>query len=283
MSKITVKRFLNKKIKPIAVYDDLMHLGYPLYYSITYNRKTQYLKSLTGAIMTEKAFEILQKTEKPFNYETNYLKGISEVKLINELEYIKNAVSFIVNENKKDNILDDDFIPKLKSYFNSLDTSLFYIGWLKYNWNITHKNDLKKGKTYTAKEILNIKIKHSSDEERMKKLYKAFKMPYFEIEQLYYSFNRDKNLLHSIEIVENILSTDLKQYFYLDTLKLWYVIDLVIKYHNTNNEGKALKIDFILNNDINKYISLNENFKYPLLENEIFEICKILKFHSLIF
>ena len=102
MKKITVKRFLNKKLKPLEVYKDL-ELGYPLYYSITYNRKTQHIKSLCGAVMTQKAFEYLEQTGEPLNYETNYQITYIKVNLKDELFLITKALELIINNEKLDN------------------------------------------------------------------------------------------------------------------------------------------------------------------------------------
>ena len=124
MGKITVKRFFNKKVKPIEVYDDL-ELGYPLYYSITYNRKTQHIKSLCGAVMTEKAFNYLEETGEPFNYETNYLITDYKVSLKKELFLITKATEIIVQNEKVENILNEDFVPRLKEYFRDLRESLY--------------------------------------------------------------------------------------------------------------------------------------------------------------
>lgn len=284
MAKITVKRFLNKKIKPIEVYSDLLDLGYPLYYSITYNRKTQYVKSICGAVMTQKAFDFLQENSEPLNYETNYLNFNFTIKLSSELDYIAKAVHFIVNENKQENIFDEDFIPKLKSYFERLDISLFNIGWLKYDWIIEPKNILEKGKAYTPKEILSLKIEKTEDQERIDNLYLNRKDKFFEIEQLYFSFNKEKNLIKNIQTIENILNINLEQYFYSDTIKFWYVIDLIVLYHNKISENyMSIKIDFIINDDLEVYTKFNEKHNYPVSNLEIIKICKVLKNHALIF
>jgi hypothetical protein len=257
MGKITVKSFLNKKLKPIKVYDDIEELGYSLYYSITYNRKTQYIRSFTGAIMTEKAFNYLQETNKPLYYETNYSSNVSMVKLENELEYIKKAVSFIVNDNQKNDIYDSDFIIQLKDYFKDLRESLLFIGWLNYNIHINeeHKN-----------------------EKETENMFKEFKDPYYEIEQFYYSFNKEKTLIHNISQLEKVLNIDLKKYFFPEILKLWYVIDLIIKSYKHH----SIKVDFIVNYDENKYIETNKKLKYPVTNQEIKDISKILKFKALI-
>ncbi len=286
MKKITIKRYLNKRIKPIQVFINLEELGYPLYYRITYNRKTQDIKSLTGAVMTEKAFNHLQETSEPLYYETNYLKSYSDVKLKDEFNYLQKAVSFIVNERQKIDIFDSEFLEALKSYFEALDTSLFSLGWYDYRHFKSHFLHNKKErqtnkipKLYTVKDVYNKKIEITEDEKRMQELYKDFSLQEFEMEQFYFSFNRDKNLIASINQIEKVTGKDLKPYFYKDALKYWYVINLVVN----SFEHTALKIDFILDFDPAKYIELNRKYKYPVSDDEIILISKELKYKALFF
>lgn len=286
MKKITIKRYLNKRIKPIQVYNDLEELGYPLYYRITYNRKTQDIKSLTGAVMTEKAFNQLQETGEPLYYETNYLKSYSDVELKDEYNYLQKAVSFIVNDREKGDVFDTEFLGILKRYFEKLDTALFYLGWLDYRHfknNFHHdreqRKNTKKKKTYSVKDVLELKFEHSEDYQRMQKLYGNFKWQEFEIEQFYHSFNRDRNLLVSINQIEKITGLNIKPYFYEDALKYWYVINLVIQSH----ENTAVKIDFILDFAPAKYVELNQKYKYPLSDDEIILISNELKYKALLF
>lgn len=286
MKKITIKRYLNKRIKPIQIYDNLEELGYPLYYRITYNRKTQDIKSLTGAVMTEKAFNHLQETGEPLYYETNYLKSYSDIKLIDEFNYLQKAVSFIVNERQKIDIFDSEFLEALKSYFEALDTSLFSLGWYDYRHFKSHflhnrkeRKTNKVPKLYSVKDIFNKKFELTEDEKRISELYKGFSLQEFEIEQFYHSFNRDRNLLVSINQIEKITGQNIKPYFYEDALKYWYVINLVIHSHENN----AVKIDFILDFTPTKYIELNQEYKYPVSDDEIILISNELKYKALFF
>ncbi|MDY3319143.1 hypothetical protein PG637_08185 [Riemerella anatipestifer] len=283
MKKITVKRFLNKRVKPIMVWDDIEELGYPLYYSITYDRKTQNIKSLNGAIMTQKAFEYLNEKNEIFYREINYLKGFMPYDLIEELEYIKKAVYFIVEDRGLKNIFNKEFTNVLKNYFNELEDALFYIGWLKYDHLQRNFLHLKKERTrkkpikpLTVADILKMKIKQTPDEVRMEKLYNG---SYNEMEQFYYSFNKERNLLVSINRIKKITGQDLTPFFYEDTIKYWYVINLVLRSYN----DRALKIDFLLDFDPSKYIATNKELGYPLSDEEIILISKELRYKALLF
>ena len=296
MKKITIKRFLNKRIKPIQVYDDIEDLGYPLYYSITYNRKTQHIKSLTGAVMTEKAFEHLQETGEPLHFETNYFDEIDDgIRLQEEIIYLEKAVKFIVIDNGRDDIFDKDFTKTLKKYFENLEVSLFDIGWFKYKFsleNLHHikeqekqeelkrnKGKIKLQKALTYDDIKNMKFELTEDEKRMNELYKDLKNADYEMQNLYYSFNKNKNLIAIIRDINKMIGKDKTKYFYNDTLKVWYVIHLITIYHDRNSP----KIDFLLDFDPAKYIELNQKYQYPVTDNEINLISNELKYKALFF
>ena len=117
-SKITVKHYLEKKVKPTVVYPAI-ELGFPLYYRITYKRKTTNLKSFTGAIMTEKAYEHFKETNKVDNYETNYKRSCINLRLENELLFLEKALEEITRNNENISAFDEYFIENLKTFFNS--------------------------------------------------------------------------------------------------------------------------------------------------------------------
>lgn len=279
MGKITVKRFFNKKLKtkPIMVYDDLEDLGYPLYYSITYNRKTQHIKSLCGAVMTEKAFNHLEQTNEPLYYETNYLPTEYTVRLKDELFLITKATEIIINSEDYENILDPEFIPRLKEYFEDLRNALYFQGWLKYMQNADLKPKPRKGnrvpKAYTIADLEKIKPKQKEiDFENAFIGLVDEKDVYYFAQQFYYCFNQKNNLLYNLSVLEKILKIDLTKYIYIDTLKFWQVIHLMELTH----EG-ALLIQFVTDFDPKKYIELNKKMKYSLTDNEIILISKKLK------
>lgn len=262
MGKITVKRFFNKKVKPIEVYDDL-ELGYPLYYSITYNRKTQHIKSLCGAVMTEKAFNYLEETGEPFNYETNYLITDYKVSLKKELFLITKATEIIVQNEKVENILNEDFVPRLKEYFRDLKESLYYHGWQNYFHNIEPRKKTRK-KVYTYNDLVN--TKPTKKEIDFLNAYSNIKETdiFFISEQFYYSFNQNNNLLKNLSILQEVLGIDLTKYIYIDTFKIWQIIHLIETVHERNN-----LIEFALSFDENKYIELNKKVGFNLTDEEI--------------
>ncbi|MGV0931580.1 hypothetical protein ACTS95_14875 [Empedobacter brevis] len=274
MSKITVKRYLNKKLKPTLVYDDI-ELGYNLYYSITYKRKTQNLKSLLGAVMTEKAFEHLEATGEPLHRETNYTNYTPalDFKLSNELSYLVKAVEYLTENGIKD-IFDADFTNELKDYFNSLQETLYFIGWLRYDVKIMPiEVDSKPIKEMNLKELYAQKFEETDEEKRIKEAYKDSKndLEYI-IEQFYYIFNKEKNLLDNLEIFSDVTKINLEKYFYTDTLKLWYVIKLILNTHQN-----SLRITFLIDFDIDKYIKQNKKLKYPVTDLEIKNISNLLR------
>lgn len=272
MGKITVKRFFNKKLKPIEVYDDLEDLGYPLYYSITYNRKTQHIRSLTGAVMTEKAFNHLEQTNEPLYYETNYLPTEYTVRLKDELFLITKAIEIIINSEDYENILAPEFIPRLKEYFENLRKALYFQGWLKYMQNADPRPK-GKAKTYTIEELNKIKPKQKEvDFENAFIGLVDEKDTFYFAQQFYYCFNQKNNLLYNLSVLEKILKIDLTKYIYTDTLKFWQVIHLMELTHK-----EALLIQFVTDFDPQKYIEFNKKMKYNLTDNEIILISKKLK------
>lgn len=45
----------------------------------------------------------------------------------------------------------------------------------------------------------------------------------------------------------------------------------------------SIKIDFIVNDDLEVYKKFNEKQNYPVTDLEIIKICKVLKKHALMF
>lgn len=268
MSKITVKRFLNKRVKPTQVYSNLDELGYPLYYSITYQRKTQHVRSLTGVIMTEKAFIYFQEQGEPYDYETSFEIFSDREFLIKELSRVESAVGYIVN-NDVENIFDEDFIVKLKTYFKSLSSILISIGWEKHNWEIKNLNQKSITDFSNIEDFLSHPFETSEDEKRINKLYEDTYDAYF----LYHSFNNSENLLVNINRIERILKIDIREYFYADTLKFWSVIDVITQSYNKGD----LIVDFVTNYDIEKFIEKNKELQYPVSDSEIIIVSDILK------
>lgn len=80
--KVTVKHYLEKKVNPVLIYGDT--LAYPIYVRITVNRKTTQLKSITEALMSEKAFEHYENTGEIYNYESQIISATNHYLSFNE-------------------------------------------------------------------------------------------------------------------------------------------------------------------------------------------------------
>ncbi|MCG8206154.1 MULTISPECIES: hypothetical protein [Tenacibaculum] len=264
-SKITVKRFFNKQVNGITVYKDIEEKGHPLYYTITYKRKTQKVKSMTNAVMTEKAFNYLEENNKPLNFETNYLpNAITSPQILkNELSFIYKAVKYIVENENSEDIYDSFFKDRLKRFFSNLKDSLYSIGWNRYKHVINSENDFFK----ESKDILLFDEKYNNLKEN----------PHLQ-QQFYYSFNRENNLIYNLNTMNEVLNIDLEPYIFRDTVKMWHVINLInIVYSDT------ICIDFIINYNENKIIEKSKEYKLPLTTKEIKTACNILKEKVLIF
>lgn len=243
-SKVTVKRYLETKVKPVDKYFD-NKLRYPLYYRITYKRKTTNVKSFTGLYLTNEVLQKLEENPKDFDQ-----------KVVNELDYLKIALQDIINKNPDIEIFDNDLILKIKIYFEDLNTSLLYLGWIKFDYNC--ENDI------------NISEQNNND----------FNSPYSEFgkeskfyqNQFYGVFNKENTLLVNLYYIKKVTGFDLKPYIHKETLKVWYVISLVLTEFSKPNRF----IDLFINYDLEKLIKLNENQNYPVSNDEIDLICKML-------
>jgi hypothetical protein len=273
-SKITVKHYLEKKVKPMLVYDDIEY-GYPLYYRITYKRKTTNIKSFTGAVMTEKAYEYFRSTNEVHSYETNYKAGFTHLKLENELLFIEKAVEQIVNQDSDIVVFDEYFVENLKTFFNDLKESLYYQGWYSY----TQKLDLRvkkqtRKKPYTVSEILNQKINLSNEDIDFDNQYKKFSDDEkgYNQERFYHIFNKEKSLIECLNVINDVSEVDLFPYIHKNTLKYWQVIGLIlITYPNT------VFIDFFVNYDIQRILEVKEKNNVDLTNIEVTDICNKLK------
>lgn len=271
-SKITVKHYLEKKVKPTVVYPDI-ELGFPLYYRITYKRKTTNLKSFTGAIMTEKAYEHFKETNKVDNYETNYKRSCINLRLENELLFLEKALEEITRNNENISAFDEYFIENLKTFFNDLEESLYFQGWYKYVQELDLKEKPINQKPLTVKQILNQKFIESKEDIEFNDKYKKFDVDtsYYLKEQFYNIFNKDKSLIYCLNTLKETTGFDAFPYIHANTIKFWHVIGLILKvYPNT------LFIDFFINFDLQKIIKMNSNNK-TVTNNEIELICNKLK------
>jgi hypothetical protein len=258
-SKITVKHYLEKKVKPTVVYDDI-ELGFPLYYRITYKRKTTNLKSFTGAIMTEKAYEYFKKTNKVDDFETNYKGSYINLRIENELLFLEKALEEITRNNENISAFDEHFIENLKTFFNDLEESLYFQGWHKHIQELDLKEKPINKEPLTVKQILNKKTDDYDDDTN-----------YHLKGEFYHIFNKDKSLIYCLNTLKETTGFDAFPYIHANTIKFWHVIGLILKvYPNT------LFIDFFINFDLQKIIKMNSNNK-NVTNNEIELICNKLK------
>ena len=254
MKKITVKRFLQKKLKFVEL-ENTEESAYPLYYAITYNRKTQNIKSPCGAVMSEKALRYIESTNNILSDETLYLSYMAKDSLIygakeslmytyenvsysyidlrKEYDFLKKAVELIILEGKKENIFERDFTP-----FKIYET----------------EEDKRKDEKYRS--IYNFK-----DDEKG-----AFQKAFYEC------FNKRKNLLDILDTIKKATKIDFENYFHEDILNTWKVIKAIETAHKD-----TCVIDFIINFDEKKYIELCEKFSYNIEKEEVKEIANELK------
>jgi hypothetical protein len=130
MGKITVKHYLEKKVKPEIIFTNIV--SYPLYVQITINRKTTQIKSLTEALMSEKAFEIYNNTGKVHNYETNILGNSPFLKIENETKLIENSIYFLEKiYNKTYNLSKKRVREHLEKMLSNAMDCLIYSAWLQ--------------------------------------------------------------------------------------------------------------------------------------------------------
>lgn len=121
MGKITVKHYLNKRLKPeVEKFGKKTYLYYPLYVSLTVNKKNIRFRSHINADITEDEFENKSKEYKRYanfiKYESDLLTSITEL-LLNDIanNSINNQIikSFFGKQKSKDN-----FISLLNSYID---------------------------------------------------------------------------------------------------------------------------------------------------------------------
>ena len=251
-SKITVKHYLEKKVKPIFFEEEKIE-AYPLYYRITYKTKTTNLRSFTGAVMTETTYENFKKTNNCEGFDIDYNpKYIYKLKLDNELLFIEKAIEYITNNNDNINVFDKDFTEKIKCFFVDLKNSLYYQGWYK------HKQQISLIEPTETKEDIEF-------ENQYKEKYFFLKVDFFEI------FNKKKSLNESLDVLKKVTGFDATRFIHKNTLKFWHVIDLILfVYRDT------LFIDFFVNYDVNKIIKTNKDNNFVSSE-EIILICNRLK------
>ncbi|WP_348824010.1 hypothetical protein [Flavobacterium aestuarii] len=248
-SKITVKRYLETKVKPDYKFLD-NKLRYPLYYRITYKRKTTNVKSFTGLYLSKEVLQNLEENPSDFDQ-----------KVVNELDQLKIALQDIINKNPDIEIFDNDLILKIKNYFEDLNTSLLYLGWIKFDYNCGNDLDLIE--------------KNNND---FNSIYSEFgSEAKFYQNQFYGVFNKQNTLLTNLYYIRKITGFNLETYIHKETLKVWYVISLILTEFNKPNRF----IDFFINYDLKKLVKSNKKQNYPVTSNEIDYICKTLIYNHI--
>ncbi|REG92994.1 hypothetical protein [Flavobacterium aquicola] len=262
-SKITVKHYLEKKVKPILIYGDIE--AYPIYCRITYKRKTTNFKSFTGVLMSLKAYDYYCKNNSLYHSETHPSLTFT---LDEEIKFIEQSIKRMT-ENKPDlDVFNEYFLFELKKYLEPIEQRLLELGWFAY-----HKVDLSKEpiekkyykdgivKPMTVSQLL--KIKPSKEKKRLKELYPNDQF-YSNPKRFYELFNKENSLLYNIETFNKIVGLDISNYFFDGTLLYWNVIDLIIK----QNRGKTT-IEFLDNYTINEAHNLIGIFKKEEIESAI--------------
>lgn len=230
MGKITVKHYLNTKIKPISYFDDGKDY-FPIYTQITYNRKTTQLRSFTDAITTKAGFDEIENGNADFK-----------------------EIGFIHPYNDGLNIIE-----ALKKEERDIGLSIYYI--LSHNIQIDGKHELREILQLFFVYISEILIENAfydwiADKFHDHKTYKATR--------LYDAFNERFTLYDSIDLIKKYTKIDLSEYiapkdwelskyiyFYLKRTSNLTYIDLLRSDYKTevNNikeiKNKEMMIEFI--------------------------------------
>ena len=171
-------------------------------------------------------------------------------------DFLKKAVELIILEGKKENIFERDFTPRIKRYFDSLEESLYGIGWYFHAPFKIYKTEEGKRKDEKYRSVYNFK-----DDEKG-----AFQKAFYEC------FNKRKNLLDILDTIKKVTKIDFESYFHEDILNTWKVIKAIETAHKD-----TCVIDFIINFDEKKYIELCEKFSYNIEKEEVTKIANELK------
>lgn len=192
MGKITVKHYLNKRVKPFIGENDNKE-RWPIYIQITQNRKTTQLRSFTKHAMSDDEFESFLKTgEIPDNkyyatfYKTNLYKEVSRIENILSL-YLSGTYKLVDEDSNIVEILGEDFLKPAKDMLITLCWSYIYCR-PKNNKEAINKN------------------------------------------KLYQCFNQDINLLQNLSILKKYYNIDLTDKIPTDDYLVWHNMNLLIKH-----------------------------------------------------
>lgn len=128
MGKITVKHYLNKRVKPEYLDETPEKKGaeyYPVNYSITINRKTIHRQSKNFNVYSKDLFDNDLKLKETIKVETNLINRIID---IYSTDFEKNQINkdFKYLQKKKYNA-NDDVLNDLNSYIDYYTTHVFHI------------------------------------------------------------------------------------------------------------------------------------------------------------
>jgi len=246
MGKITVKHYLNKKLKPEKDGNDLY---YPLYVSISVNRKFIKKRSGSGQTITENDFENglgnLPDVKRQIEYENNLLNRIVNL-FINDIENKTVKKELIYFFSSKGYNSKDDFINMLNAYIDYYSFSI-------YDAVAQYCTD------QIEKEVFNklAKVFNLSDKEDVKQIFK-YKSPLLEAEFIYNNLSKQ-----SIEFL--ILRERLLSYLSPYNIRTGYDIPLIDW------------LDGLIQNDLKEFLSTyKRNPEYYLkngfvIDNELIE------------
>lgn len=259
-SKITVKHYLEKKVKPILIYGDTE--SYPIYCRITYKRKTTNFKSFTNTLMSEKAYDYYCKNNSLYNYETHPPTTFT---LDEEIKFIEQSIKRMTENEHDLDVFNEYFLFELKKYLEPIDQRLLELGWFAYHTVDLSKEPITKKyykdgivKPMTVSQIL--KAKPSEEQKRLIELYPNEQF-YSNPKRFYELFNKENSLLYNIETFNKIVGLDISNYFFNGTLLYWKVIDLVSKLYR----GKPT-IEFLDNCTVDEIYNLSNNLKKEEIE-----------------
>jgi hypothetical protein len=234
VGKVTVKHYLEKKVNPILIYGDT--LAYPVYVRITVNRKTTQLKSITEALMSEKAFEHYKGTGEIYNYKSQ----------------IMNTTNHFLSLKEEPNLI-QSCIETLAVRHKDFDFS-----------NRSIREQLTSFLTNTM-EIF-IKLGHKRDWEQYYNL---------DMSDFLLTFNPQKSIIHSVKSFKSIINIDLREFLPSEFLKEWQIIEIIkcleikkmpfIQFYHENYMQMFLEAS--QNEDVRKYCLIE--YKYPITQQDI--------------
>lgn len=136
MKKTTINHYLNKRVKPTIIYNNIT--AYPLYLQIITQRKTQQIKSFLNVYMSEKAFEIMRNggSREEYMRETNVMQT-GNYWIDEEPKILKSAIEFLITNDIDYNLKSKYFKQYIEEYTQtaykvfSKETAKIEIGDLK--------------------------------------------------------------------------------------------------------------------------------------------------------